>query len=246
MAALVEGARAARVERVSLAGHGGVAVEAIHARPVDEPIGGLVLHPDVMGIRPLFDDLSRRIATHGLAVCAAEPFARLTDHERATLDAAGRLAHMKDLRDDDQLGDLAAAGEYLRAADGVSTVSVLGFCMGGMYTLKAAATGSFDRAVPFYGMIRVPEAWRSPFLREPLETAADAVPTLAIFGDQDPWTPAADIDALRTIWAGRADHEIVVYPGADHGFAHDPDRPAHRPDDAADAWRRAFSFLGVD
>ena len=37
----------------------------------------LVLHPDVMGLRPLFEDLCRRLATHGLAVCAPEPFARL-------------------------------------------------------------------------------------------------------------------------------------------------------------------------
>ena len=242
---LVEGKRAARVERITLEGHGGAAVEAVHARPDGEPTGGLVLHPDVMGIRPLFDDLCRRVATHGFAVCAPEPFARLPNDQRATLDAAGRLARVPDLRDDDQLGDLAAAGDYLRATDGAGTVSVVGFCMGGMYTLKAAATGAFDRAVPFYGMIRVPEAWRGPSLREPLETAADAVPTLAIFGDQDPWTPAADIEALGAVWAGRPDHEIVVYPGADHGFVHDPDRPAHRPDDAADAWRRALAFLGV-
>ena len=52
-----------------------------------------------------------------------------------------------------------------------------------------------------------------------------------------------DIDALRALWSGLPDHEVVVYPGAEHGFVHDPDRPAHRPDDAADAWRRALAFL---
>ena len=36
---------------------------------------------------------------------------------------------------------------------------------------------------------------------------------------------------------------VVRYPDAEHGFVHDPDRPAHRPDDAADAWRRAVAFL---
>jgi carboxymethylenebutenolidase len=245
VAALSEGSRAARVERIALEGHGGVAVEAIHARPDGEPIGGVVLHPDIMGVRPLFDDLSRRVATHGFAVCAPEPFARLPNDERASLDAAGRMAHVPDLRDADQLGDLIAAADHLRADDAVSTVSVLGFCMGGMYTLKAAATGAFARAVPFYGMIRVPEAWRGPNLREPLDSAADACPTLAIFGDQDPWVPAADVDALRAAWAERSDCEIVVYSGADHGFVHDPERPAHRADDAADAWHRVLTFLGA-
>ena len=46
--------------------------------------------------------------------------------------------------------------------DDVSEVSVLGFCMGGMYALKAAATDRFDRAVSFYGMVRVPERLEGP------------------------------------------------------------------------------------
>jgi len=213
--------------------------------PEGEAAGGLVLHPDIMGVRPLFDDLCRRLATHGLAVCAPEPFARLADDERAALDAPGRLERVKDLDDDAQLGDLQLAAQFVRDADEVDTVAVIGFCMGGMYTLKAAATGAFERAVPFYGMIRVPEAWRGPGQREPLDSAADACPTLAFFGDQDPWTPSADIDALRRVWEGKPEHEIVVYTGADHGFVHDPERPAHRPDDAADAWRRALAFLRV-
>jgi carboxymethylenebutenolidase len=114
-----------------------------------------------------------------------------------------------------------------------------------MYALKAAGTGRFDRAVAFYGMIRVPEAWRSPEQGEPLELAADPCPTLAIFGSEDHWTPAPDIDALRELWKDRPDCEIVVYPGADHGFVHDADRPAHRAADAADAWARVLRFLGV-
>jgi carboxymethylenebutenolidase len=242
---LHEGPRDAHVERFTLDGYGGVAVEAVRAVPEGEPAGGLVLHPDIMGVRPLFDDLCRRLATHGLAVCAPEPFARLTEDERAALDAAGRLERVKDLDDNAQLGDLRLAAEFVSVTADVETVAVIGFCMGGMYTLKAAATGVFERAVPFYGMIRVPEAWRGAGQREPLDSAAGACPTLAFFGDQDPWTPAADIEALRKVWAGQPEHEIVVYAGADHGFVHDPERPAHRPDDAADAWRRALAFLRV-
>ena len=70
-------------------------------------------------------------------------------------------------------------------------------------------------------------------------------PTLAIFGGDDPFTPAADIEALRAAWADRPDCEIVVYPEAEHGFVHAPERPAHRADDAADAWRRVLAFLSL-
>jgi dienelactone hydrolase len=240
---LQEGPRDARVERITLDGYAGTPVQAIRAVPDGEAVAGLVLHPDIMGVRPLFDDLCRRLATYGLTVCAPEPFARLPEAERAALDAMGRMDRVTDLDDEAQLGDLRLAGERLRADDGVETVAVLGFCIGGMYALKAAGIGAFDRAVPFYGMIRVPDAWRGDEQREPLDYAPDACPTLAFFGDADPWTPAADVDTLRKVWEGKPEHEIVVYAGADHGFVHDPDRPAHRPDDAADAWRRTLGFL---
>jgi carboxymethylenebutenolidase len=82
--------------------------------------------------------------------------------------------------------------------------------------------------------------------RQPLDTASEMCPTLAIFGGQDPYTPPSDIDALRAAWAGRNDCEIVVYPDADHGFVHAPERPAHRAADAADAWRRVLAFLLPD
>ena len=118
--------------------------------------------------------------------------------------------------------------------------------MGGMYTLKAAgnvgsATPRFERAVAFYGMIRVPDRWRGPGHGEPLDAlrGPEACPVLAIIGDRDVWTPADDVAALDAL----PNVTVVRYPGAEHGFVHDPDRPAHRPADAADAWRRAVAFL---
>jgi carboxymethylenebutenolidase len=118
--------------------------------------------------------------------------------------------------------------------------------MGGMQVLKAAATGRVYRAVGLYGKIRVPHHRVGPKLREPLDTVADVCPTLAIFGADDAYTPAPDIDALRAAWADRPDCEIVVYDDAEHGFVHAPERDAHRAEDAADAWRRVLAFLHAD
>jgi carboxymethylenebutenolidase len=240
MAALAEGPRPASTARVTLTGRDGTPTPAIVARPDDgPPAAGIVVHPDLLGVRPLFDDLCRRVATHGYAVCCPEPFARAPAEAREAGTPEPRLAWLPNVDDDQQLGDLAVAAEELGLAD----VSMLGFCLGGMQTLKAAATGRFRRAVPFYGMIRVPAQWRGPRLREPLDTAAAVCPTLGLFGGADPFTPPPDLDALRAAWRHRDDCEVVVYPGAEHGFVHDPARPAHRPDAAADAWRRALAFL---
>lgn len=243
MAELREGTQDVFVERVTLRGVDGVAVEAIHARPEGMPRSGIALHPDIMGIRPLFDDLCRRLATHGFAVCCPEPFARAPAEVSAAEAPAARMAYVNQLDDALQIGDLEAAADFLVVHDDVTEVAVMGFCMGAMYAMKAAAGDRFDRAVAFYGMIRVPEDWRGPALREPLETITEVCPTLAVFGGVDHFTPPADIGALRTAWAGRPDCQVVLYPEADHGFIHVPERPSHRAEDAADAWNQVLRFL---
>jgi carboxymethylenebutenolidase len=238
---LEEGPQKATVDHITLDVEG-TTVPAYHARPDGEALGGVVLVPDVHGLRPLMEDLCRRLATHGLALCAPEPYARIIP-AGGSLSSEERMARGAELHDDVVLEDLAEAADHLAAADHVGTVSVMGFCLGGSYALKAAASGRFERAVAFYGLIRTLSLWTGGGQRDALDVAAGACPTLAIFGEVDPYTPAADIDALRNAWAGRPDHKVVVYPGADHAFAHDPDRPEHRAGDAADAWRKALAFL---
>lgn len=208
--------------------------EAEQARPAGQPVAGLVIAPDIFGLRPLFDDMAARIAVeHDYAVVAVEPFPGL----ELGPDVETRFAAVSAKRDVDALRDFDEAA----SATGCDRVGLIGFCMGGMYAFKAAGSGRFGRLVSFYGMIRVPPAWQGPDQREPLgylsEQTASAV--LSIIGVEDHYTPADDVDAL----AAQATVEVVRYPGAEHGFVHDPSRPAHRPADAADAWRRCFAFL---
>ena len=163
MAELETGPYEVDVEHITLKGADGTSIDAVHARPDGFPRCGLVLHPDIMGLRPLFDDLSRRLATHGFAVCAPEPFARAPVEVVSAAGSERRAwTYVKNLDDDLQIGDLEIAADFLVVHDDVSEVAVMGFCMGGMQVLKAAATGRFDRAVAFYGMIRVPDGWVGP------------------------------------------------------------------------------------
>jgi dienelactone hydrolase len=183
-------------------------------------------------LRPLFDEHAQRIADQqGWAVCVIEPWPG-----RGDLTLAERLEQAGTLQDDRLLGDAAAAADACE----VEPCGVMGFCMGGMFTLKAAGTGRYHRAVAFYGMIRLPEHWRGGGLGEPLDFLASPrrCPTMAIIGTADKWTPPDDVAALEAVGV-----TVVRYEGADHGFVHVPDRPAHRPDDAADAWGRALAFL---
>ena len=197
-----------------------------------DPSRGLVVIPDVGGLRPLFDDLVARLAAEqGWAVCAFELWPG-----RESLSLPDRLAEGGTLDDARILGDACAAAD----ATECHPVGVIGFCMGGMFTLLAAGTGRFDGAVPFYGMIHVPEHWQRPGRGDPLTEATKdgACPVLAIIGTVDPYTPAAEVDELE-----QAGVTVVRYAERDHGFVHAPDRPVHDPADAADAWDRALAFL---
>src|SRR5262249_24919475 len=179
VAELQPGSLEVEVEQIKLKGADGTAVDAVHARPDGMPISGIVLHPDLMGLRPLFDDLCRRLATHGFAVCAPEPFVRAPEHVRSAEVPSARQEYVKELDDAVQLYALQPPADYLGVREDVLEIAVMGFCMGGMQALKAAATGRFDKAVVFYGMIRPPEGWRAAKQRLPLDTASDVCPTLA-------------------------------------------------------------------
>ncbi len=194
---------------------------------------GLVIAPDIFGLRPLFDDMVNRLASvWSMTVCAVEPFPGLDLGD----DVDPRFAAVPGLDDDAHLRDLVEAAD----ATGCDRVGLLGFCMGGMYCFKAARSDRFAKIASFYGMIRLPEAWTGPDQGEPLDHLATGHPgrVLAIIGELDTYTPPADVVALEA-----AGVNVVRYPDAEHGFAHAPERPAHRPADAADAFQRAHTWL---
>jgi len=204
------------------------------ARPAGgaQPTRGLVVFPDILGLRPLFDDMCQRLADEqGWVVCAPEPFPGAEQ-----LDVGDRLTAMAEASDSRFRADAIAAAD----ATGCEQVGAIGFCMGGMLAFKAAGAGRFDRTAGFYGMIRLPAEWRGPTHADALDIlrSSDRCPVMAIIGTADPYTPAGDVADAEA-----AGVEIVRYEGADHGFVHDASRPAHRAEDAADAWRRVIAFL---
>jgi len=199
----------------------------------DSPKMGLVIAPDIFGLRPLYDEMVERLSREWqMSVIAVEPFAGMN----LGPEVEPRFAAVPQLRDDNQLRDLEEAADVL----GAPVVGLMGFCMGGMYCFKAARNERFVRIASFYGMITLPQDWKSATQGEPLALLINgyADNVLAIIGGNDHYTPEADVAQLRATGA-----QVVVYPDADHAFAHDAQRPVHRPDDAADAFGRAEKWL---
>ncbi len=202
-------------------------------KTVTNPTMGLVIAPDIFGLRKLFDDLVSRLAKDwNMAVCAVDPFPGHT----LGAEIEPRFAAVPTLSDQTHLRDLLQAADAL----GTPRVGLMGFCMGGMYCFNSAGAERFQKIVSFYGMIKLPEGWRSTTHAEPLDYlhSGHADRVLAIIGGKDPYTPAADVAELKDVGV-----RTEIYPDAEHGFAHDASRPAHRAQDAMSAFTHAQNWL---
>jgi carboxymethylenebutenolidase len=117
---------------------------------------------------------------------------------------------------------------------GVDNVAIIGFCMGGIYALRAACEISeLKAAAPFYGDI--PE---EPVLKKL------TVPTMFVAGARDQWINSEKVAQLKE--AARKYNlplEVVVYDG-DHAFFNDTRPQVYDPKAAADAWAKVLSLFG--
>ena len=211
-----------------------------HLAVTDGADRGLVVVPDIWGLRPLFTEhVPRPRGPHGLvgrrrSTPSAVPSCPPAEDPEGFPARSAALESSTTRRCS---ADAVAAAD----ATGCAVVGLIGFCMGGMYALKGAATGRFDRIVSFYGMITVPDDWagagpgpapRCP--RRPRRLRGDVGG-----GHRGRVDPAGAGGAP----GGRPGVKVLSYEGADHGFVHDPTGRPIGPDDAADAWEKALAFL---
>lgn len=202
-------------------------------KSVKNPQMGLVIAPDIFSLRPIYDEMVKRLALDWqFTVAAVEPF----PGQNLGPEIEPRFAAVPKLDDDDHLRDLCEAADAL----GTPEVGLMGFCMGGMYCFKSARSSRFKKIVSFYGMIKVPQAWQSATQAEPLSClrSGHADRVLAIIGAKDHYTPAPDVEELKKLGV-----RTVIYPEAEHAFAHDSSRPSHRAQDAADAFDKTKAWL---
>ena len=210
----------------------------------------VVIH-DVWGLSDHTRDLARRFAAEGFAALAVDLYRRLPE---VKIEDPGRW--IRELSDPGMLEEVQAAVDFLASHPAVSghRIGVVGFCMGGMYALLAAAgCRAVSASVVFYGLLSHARGMlhaeggldRARKPREPVAAAAQiACPLLACFGEEDEFVPLSDVDRLRDALSG-ASHaaDIVVYPGAGHAFMNDTRPVAYRPDQARRAWSRTLEFL---
>jgi len=212
---------------------------------------GVVVIHDVWGLSDHTRDLARRLAGDGFAALAVDLYRRLPAVE---IDDPARF--IRDLSDPAALAEVQAGIDFLAGHPAVSghRIAVVGFCMGGMYALLAAAAcRGLSGAVVFYGLLSHERGMlhaaggldpaRKP--REPAVAAAEiGCPLLCFYGEDDEFVPLSDVGRLREALSGAAHPaDVVVYPGAGHAFMNDTRPAAYRPELARRAWARMLEFL---
>jgi len=212
------------------------------------PDGGsataVIVIPEAFGLNGHIEDVTERVAAAGMRGLGLDIFHRSGGGTAPYDNFEKVLPLFEGLTDDGLLADIDAAREHLHAAGHVDrAIGIVGFCFGGRTTVLAAVRRPLGASVGFYGGGIV--TGRFPQF-PPLVVEAGALqsPWLGLFGDADQGIPVEDVERLRSALDEETAvaHEIVRYPGADHGF-HCDQRPAYHPDAAKDAWQRTLSWF---
>jgi carboxymethylenebutenolidase len=125
-----------------------------------------------------------------------------------------------------------------------SKLGITGFCWGGRVVwLYAAHNPKLKAGVAWYGRLVGQPSEMTP--KHPVDIAAQLkAPVLGLYGEKDGGIPLDTVEKMRAALkaGGKKDSEIVVYPGAQHGF-HADYRPSYDKESAADGWKRLLAFF---
>ncbi|MFC1413183.1 dienelactone hydrolase family protein [Streptacidiphilus sp. N1-12] len=236
------GPYAIQVEHVDVRVGEGPPMGAYLARPADPgPFPGVVVGMELFGVDAAVRDVCDRLAGLGFVALAPDLHHRTAPGEELARDPAGRERGFELLglmTRTTVLQDVGACIDHLRAS-GSEPVSMVGLSLGGHIAYLAATAFDLAAVAVLYGgwlpTTDIPLGRPQPTLSL---TPSITGKVLFLVGEDDQVVPPGHrseiADALRE--AG-VDHEVVVYPGAGHGFLNTD------PAAAADAWQRVHTLL---
>jgi carboxymethylenebutenolidase len=212
------------------------------------PYPGVVVLQESFGVTRYLRSVCDRLADVGFAALAPELFHRSGHHVEVPYEHAPRAQQLlATLTNGMVTEDVGAAVAAVRARSEVDAerVGVVGFSAGGFAALLAGLTTAVRAIVAFYPGLLVrarPTLQLTPLLDRLPKLR---VPTLLHFGGIDAGIPPEDVEAIRQAMAHvRARHELVVWPGANHGFHSDDRTPVYDPHSAEQAWHKTLAWLG--
>jgi carboxymethylenebutenolidase len=253
MATLPRAANAADVTEsdVSITTPDGEA-DAYFIHPSSGTHPGILIWPDILGLRPAFRQMGKRLAEAGYAVLVINPYYR-----EARSPVVGEGASFQDektrnhvlpmalaLSAQTVITDATAFVSFLDAQEAVDTskkIGTTGYCMGGPFTMVTAAAlpERIGAGASFHGGRLVLDTPDSPHLLVP-EMKADFL--FAIAENDDEKQPEAKTALREAFDSAGLKAEIEVYEGGLHGWC-PPDSSVYNEVQAERAWARMLTLF---
>jgi carboxymethylenebutenolidase len=198
------------------------------AHPPTGAYPAVIVWPDILGLRPAFEEMGRRLAQQGFTVLVANPFYRdakapvvpegASFNDQTVRDKVFGLA--RTLNAETHFTDAKAFVEYLDQHSAVAKdrkMGTIGYCMGGPMVMRTAAArpDRIGAAGTFHGGGLATDAADSPHLLIP-EMKAQFL--IAIAENDDMRDPAAKTTLRKSFDEAGLMAEIEVYAGAQHGW----------------------------
>lgn len=205
---------------------------------------GVLIWTDILGLRPAFRDMGRRLASSGYVVLVPNPFYRsakapVVGPDFNFADPASRakvFALRRAMTNDGIDKDAAAYTAFLEAQPRVSKkakIGVQGYCMGGELMLRTAAACA-DRVAAggsFHGGTLVNKTPQSPHLLAPKLKGRFYI---AEAQNDDTSDPTAKDTVRAAFEAAKVPMTLEVYP-AQHGWCV-PGSAVYNAEQAERAW----------
>jgi carboxymethylenebutenolidase len=211
--------------------------------PASGTAPGVLIWPDIFGLRPAFRQMGKRLAESGYSVLVVNPFYRT---KKAPTAAAGGATPIQDVmplaRTLNETTQMTDAKAFIGWLDGQAPVAknrkmgTQGYCMGGPMAFRTAAAmpERVGAVATFHGGGLVTDAPNSPHLQA-AKTKAQFL--IAIAANDDARSPNDKTALKETFAKANLPAEIEVYAGSMHGWC-PPDSTVYNEPLAEKAWSR--------
>ena len=210
---------------------------------------GVLLWPDIFGLRPAMRQMGKRLAESGYSVLVVNPFYRVKKAPTADNGAATPIQQLmplaQALNETTQMTDAKAFIRWLDQQSSVAKnrkIGTQGYCMRGPIAFRTAAAVP-DRVgaiASFHGGGLVTTNPNSPHLQA-AKTKAQLL--IAIAANDDQRSPNDKNVLKETFEKANLPAEIEVYAGAAHGWC-PPDSGVYNEPQAEKAWSRLLALYG--
>jgi carboxymethylenebutenolidase len=210
---------------------------------------GVLIWPDIFGLRPSFRQMGKRLAESGYAVLVVNPFYRTKKAPTAEKGSATPIQELRPLAQAlNETTQMTDAKAFIGWLDGQRPVAknrkmgTQGYCMGGPFAFRTAAAmpDRVGAVASFHGGGLVTDAPNSPHLQA-AKTKAQFL--IAIADNDDKRAPNDKVALKETFEKAHLPAEIEVYDGAAHGWC-PPDSQVYNEAQAEKAWSRLLALYG--